>query len=65
MAKKPPFLKVVIEIIAKFIISSNVEGIKKIRPLAILILSVVITVLLAIFEPNSLINVLQFLINLL
>lgn len=65
MAKKPPFLKVVIEIIAKFIVSSNFEGIKKIRPLAILILSVLITVLLAIFEPSSLISILQFLINLL
>lgn len=65
MAKKPPFLKVVIEIVAKFFLSSNIEGIKKIRPIVLLILTIISTVLLAIFSPESLVSVLQFLINLL
>lgn len=64
MAKKPDFLKVVIEIIVKFFVTSNIEGVKKIRKISIPILCIILIGLLAIFAPDSLESVLQFLVSL-
>lgn len=64
MAKKPEFLKVIIEIIVKFFVTSNIEGVKKIRKIAIPILCIILIGLLSVFAPDSLQSVLQFLVSL-
>jgi len=65
MAKKPPFLKVIIEVIFSFLVKSNIEGVKKVKPFALFILCALCIVLLAVFDPSAIQSVVQFIINLL
>lgn len=62
--KKPPFLKVVIEVIVNFFVNGNSIGLKKIRPFAIVVLCIVLTILLFLIEPSSLDSLIKFIVSL-
>lgn len=64
MATKPPFLKYVLEIVVNMLITNKNETVRKFKPLVYAILSVVIVVLLWIFDPNILESTLKLLLNL-
>lgn len=63
-SKKPPFLRIVIDILVNAFINSNDDNVKKLRPLFYVVVSTILTILLLIFDPSLLEKALKFLVSL-
>jgi hypothetical protein len=64
MATAPKFLKVLIQALIDLLINSDAFGLKKIKPLLFTVITMVLTLLLWIFHPDVITNLLKFIVSL-
>ena len=64
MATAPKFLKVLIQALIDLLINSDGFGLKKIKPLLFMIVTMILTLLLWVFHPDVISQVIKFIISL-
>jgi hypothetical protein len=64
VAKKPFWLGMIIRTVVNFFLNNEAEGIKKFKPMITALLSVLITIVIWVFDPELLNQILKFLVSL-
>lgn len=64
MDKRPVWLKSVVTLLVNLVTNSQAEGIKKLKPLLLMVMSCLITIVFWIIDPELLNQILKFLVSL-